>query len=148
MNYKQQMNQFFQENGIDPKYEYLPDALCFRCIVRYVRHGVAKEVDSVRCYSSKSDAKEQVAKLVLSNENVVISKGSKGNTPPSKVWKSKLKEYCDKNRIVFSNSYQTVPSGNGFKSTVAFNGHVFEGEECKSKQEAEQSAAKRALQSV
>lgn len=156
-NYKQLLNHFFQENGIiDPKYDYYPVrsdcASGFRCIIRYQLHGVAKEVDSERYYISKTDAKEEAAKLLLMKENVspIISKGSKGATPPSKVWKSKLKEYCDKQRVVseYLPSYRTVSSVNGFKSTVTVIGRVFEGDECKSKQEAEQSAAQCAMKSV
>ncbi len=150
LNYKQQVNRFFQENGIDPNYDYPYDLTNgFRCIVRYQLCGVNKEVDSKNYYSSKTEAKEQVAKLVLSKEKVsqVVSKGS---TPPSKVWKSKLKEYCDKRRasVDMMPSYETRQSKNGFQSRVNFMGQIIEGEECKSKQEAEQNAAQHALRSV
>ncbi len=142
--HRQKVNRFFQEKGINPQYEYL---LCsetgppqHRCIVRYTIYGESREVDSVRYYLSKADAKEQVAKLVLERENVsqIVSKGI---APP---WKSKLKEYCDKKKVVRP-SYCTVQTENGFKSTVTFLGKDIEGIECKSKQEAEQSVAHQAI---
>ncbi len=150
--YRQRVNRFFQENNSNPDYTFDSKTVPtqHRCIVRYTIQGESREVDSLRYYSSKGDAKEQVAKLVLERENVsqIVSKGI---TPPStKVWKSKLKEYCDKNKTVVTMMpvYCTKSSGNGFKSTVTFLGRDIEGEECKSKQEAEQSAARNALQSV
>ena len=151
--HRQKVNRFFQVNNINPQYTFDSETVPttqHRCIVSYTIQGESREVDSVRYYLSKGDAKEQVAKLVLEREkpSQIVSKGI---APPSnKVWKSKLKEYCDKNKTVVAMmpSYRTVSSGIGFKSTVTFLGRDIEGEECKSKQEAEQSAARNALQSV
>ncbi|XP_064397902.1 uncharacterized protein LOC135344597 isoform X3 [Halichondria panicea] len=149
--YKQKVNRFFQENGINPTYEYLYGSETgptqYRCTVRYTICGESKEVDSVHYYLSKGDAKEQVAKLVLERENVapIVSKGI--SPPSNKIWKSKLKEYCDKNKVVLP-SYCTVPTENGFKSTFTLFGQDIKGKECKSKQEAEQNVAHQAWLSL
>lgn len=152
-NYRQRANQFFQENRIKPQYEFTSDRTTiqprYRCVVRYTISGESRKIDSRHFYSSKSDAKEQVAKLVLLKEvTQVTSKGT--SSPPSKVWKSKLKEYCDKNKAVVElmPSYSTVSSGSGFISTVTFLKSEYQGEECKSKQDTEQSAAYHAFSSV
>ncbi len=148
---RQKVNRFFQENSIIPTYEYPYGSETgptqYRCTVRYTICGESKEVDSVRYYLSKGDAKEQVAKLVLERENVapIVSKGI--SPPSNKIWKSKLKEYCDKNKVVLP-SYCTVPTENGFKSTFTLFGQDIKGKECKSKQEAEQNVAHQAWLSL
>ena len=62
---------------------------------------------------------------------------------------SKLKEYFDAKRPTEDITYHTVPSGNGFKSTVVLPGNIkIQGEVSKSKIEAKQSAAHSALSFV
>ena len=152
------MNTFFQKNKVRPQFEIHSDTRSaggssrYLCIVRYTLNGQQKKVDSGHFYHSKADAKEQVAKLVLSKENAstVVSMGAEGATPSTKVWKLKLKEYCDKKRATpeLMPLYTTGSAGGGFRSTVTVVGCSYEGDVCKSKQEAEQSAAYKALQFV
>ena len=147
------MNTFFQKNKVRPQFEIHSDTRSaggssrYLCIVRYTLNGQQKKVDSGHFYQSKADAKEQVARLVLSKENVGAVVGKGAATPPTKVWKLKLKEYCDKIRVT-PPLYTTGDSGGGFRSTVKVAGRSYEGDVCKSKQEAEQSAACEALQCV
>ncbi len=74
VNYRQQLNHFFQEKRIlNPKYEF--DSNCssgstrYRCTIRYTHNGEMKRVDSRRYYASRPAAKEEVARLVLLREN-------------------------------------------------------------------------------
>ena len=146
---KERMQTFFQRNKINPQFEYQSDNTTtdrarYRCIVRYTINGRQRKIDSGHYYYSKAEAKDQVAKLVLARENVV-QEASRGNAPPSKVWKSQLKEYCDKKEQP-NPTYLTVPSGTGYVSTVTCCCSMFQGQVCGSKQEAEHSAAWCALQ--
>lgn len=153
--YKEQMQTFFQVNKINPQFEYHSDNTLgpsrYRCIVRYTFNGQQNTVSTGHYFSKKADAKEHVAKQVLTREGVsdrrpMSGASSKGTSPPTKVYKSQLKEYFDKKRLAVDIRYSTVASGNGFISTVGLPESIqIRGEVCKSKQEAEQSAALLAL---
>ena len=152
---KEQMQIFFQRNKIKPQFQWLSDnqlgASSYRCSVQYTFKGQINTVDSGHYFSRKADAKEHVAKKVLTREGISgqsnSGASSKGTSQPTKVYKSKLKEYFEKKRLTVEIRYSTVPSGNGFISTICLQaeGIQIQGEVCKSKQEAEQSAAHQAL---
>ncbi len=82
-NYTQQVKRFFNENSINPQYEYQSDSMTgstrYRCIVRYTINGQMKKVDSGHYYPNKPGSREQVSKLILSRENV-SQDTSKGTT--------------------------------------------------------------------
>nr|CAR65326.1 caspase-like protease 2 [Suberites domuncula] len=73
--YEEQLQIFFKKNKIKPAFEFYShqsnDATRssrYRCVVRYTIDGKPKKVDSGSYFLRKRDAKEQVAKLVLSKE--------------------------------------------------------------------------------
>ena len=142
-------------NKINPQFEYHSDNTLgpstYRCIIRYTFNGQPNTISTGQYFSKKADAKEQVAKQVLAKEGFPDKRSisgvlSKGPSPPTKVYKSRLKELFDKKRLVVEIRYSTVASGNGFFSTVCLpESTQIRGEVCKSKQEAEQSAAHQAL---
>ena len=151
------MNTFFQKNKVRPQLHYSDTRTSdgssrHTCIVCYTLNGQQKKVDSGFFYQTRADAEERVARLVLSKENVgaVESKRVEEAPPSTKVWKLKLKEYCDKMRFTLELMplYTTGDSGEGFRSTVKVAGRSHVGDVCKSEQEAEQSAAREALQCV
>ena len=152
--HKEQMQIFFQRNKITPQFEWQSDntlgTSSYRCSVQYTFNGKKETVDSEHYFPNKPDAKEHVAKKVLTSVGLFgqCNSGatSKGTSPPTKVYKSKLKEYFEKKKLAVEIRYTTVPSGNRFISTVNLQGEGIQGEVCKSKQEAEQSAAHQALE--
>lgn len=147
----------------------------FKCSITCLWNGKKITQDSGKYCSRKDDAREIAAhKILLKFEEqekaihspgsgrsssrgatggVVVSPkaGGASQTPLNMIWKSKLKEYYDKlgkpgTELVYRTT--EVPEGGSFVSAVFIPNlrREVEGNRAKSKKEAEQSAAKKALQ--
>ena len=155
-NSRDRLNHYFQKNGLNPRYDYVEDYSSgqpiFKCTIQYSVNGKIIRRDSGRFFPRKDDAKENAASNVLQNmEADTQPRGGSGGAGATVgvSWKSLLKEHYDKrghpNMVL---NYDTMPSGSGFLSEVFVPElrRKVKGEIGRSKKEAEQSAAKKALQ--
>ena len=149
----------------------------FKCTMTCLLQGRKIVEDSGRkYYPRKDDAKETVAKKVLERIQSMTSSGASSTTapntaaprgaapitpafrtaavsvppgiPPNMIWKSKLKEYYDKQgKPGTPIKYTVTQTPNGFVANVFIPelGAWIKGECGKNKKEAEQNAAKMAL---
>ena len=153
-----------QSHGTKPQFDFICESSNgqqrYQCTIKYTLPGqLTKRCKSHGYYPSKADAKEQAARKILKDEGARLLRSnvqepqnvSRSTVAVSdKVWKSKLKEYFDKKgqpSVVLD--YTTWACPQGYVSVVC--GPEFgeaKGDVRKSKKEAEQSAAQKALEKL
>ena len=177
-NYRARLNEVCQKNSYALKAEYVEDHSTvqptFKCTMTCLLQGRKIVEDSGRkYYPRKDDAKEIVAKKILekiqsmlSAPRIAVPRTAAPSTaalitpaafsvppgiPPNMIWKSKLKEYYDKQgKPGTPIKYTVTQTPNGFVANVFVSelGAWIKGECGKSKKEAEQNAAKVALRKL
>lgn len=167
-NYRARLHEVCQKNSYVLKPEYVEDHSTgkptFKCTMTCLLQGRKIVEDSGRYYyPRKDDAKEIVAKKILGKMQSMQSSQCRGvsnmsaaviapvGTPSNMIWKSRLKEYYDKQgKPGMEIKYTATSLGqDGFVATV-FTPELgpagIVGECGKSKKEAEQNAAKKAME--
>ncbi len=151
-NYRTKFHEYCQNEDIQPHCDFVEDRgnhnPRFKCIITIKKDGKVFKKDSEVFYSRKDEAKEAACFNMLQMQFQSREGGASGQVS----WKSKLKEFYDKkgepNKEL---KYDTKPAGNGtspqFISSIYILelGESVQGVISRSKKEAEQSAAKKAL---
>ena len=69
MNYRAQVNQYFQKNFVNPRYDYIEDYSTgkplFKCTIQYTLNGRTIRKDSGGFHLRKDDAREMASYNVL-----------------------------------------------------------------------------------
>lgn len=152
LNYRAKLHNLFQNHGslrYDFVENYSNSQPIFKCTITCMRDGKTITADSGSFYPRKDDAKEMAAYRVLSAlKEAIQSRGV--SAPASDVsWKSKLKEHYDKQGKAGMELKYTMKEETGcFVSSVFIPelGRYVEGQSGRSKKEAMQNAAQRAMQ--
>ena len=152
-----QLNSFCQMHGIKPQFSFIEDASSgqtrYKCTINYTINGRPERINSTGYYASQVEAQEQTAWRLMENTFATSDVSSRGVKPTAKIWKLKLEEYCNRKSqspVEAKIKYITKESPqNGFKSKVFVpNVGYVEGEFCRKREEAEQTAAYKVLQKL
>ena len=144
-NYRSSLHEFSQKRCIQPLFHYdehpTSRTPSFKCTITFMLDGKHVRKESRGFFATKDEAKESAACVVM------LSMGTQSRGVS---WKSRLKEYYDKQGQPGKwLCYETEPdSRGGFVSSIyipELHGKV-KGQSCKSKKEAEQDTARKVLE--
>ncbi|KAF3339549.1 Double-stranded RNA-binding protein 4 [Carex littledalei] len=151
--FKDKLISYARAHGFDkPNYHLkcqgAPHAPCFRATVDVAGHTFT----SPETFNRRKDAEHFISKLAfqsLSHQQVAVAPA---NVIANNACKSILKEYCDKKGCQDLPLYKTDTHESGpvqkFVSSVTIQGNMYCGPPSKSKKEAEQAAARVAIDSI
>jgi len=150
-----QLNHFCQTHSVKPQFSFIEDASSgqcrYKCTIDYRIDGRPDRIESPGYYASKTEAKEKTVRMLVTKNTQVNAISSRGPSPTAKIWKSKLKEYYHKSgQTGVQPKYVTKEcSKDGYRCTLFLPeiGYT-RGDTCRSKDEAEQCAAYKALQKL
>ena len=150
-----QLNHFCQTHSVKPQFSFIEDASSgqcrYKCTISYRIKGSPGRIDSPGYHASKAEAKERAVGILVTKNTQVNAISSRGPSPTAKIWKSKLKEhYVKSGRAGVKPKYVTKEcSKDGYRCTL-FSPEIgyVRGDICRTKAEAEQCAAYKALQKL